>query len=254
MFSRLLLFLLLPLLLPLTGARANLVTNGNFESGPVTTGYSALTAGGSGATGSFTGWTAVAGNGDGPNVYYNTPTNGAPWVPTPIAGTNDVQLDSTDDNTSFTTGSKIYTTNGITLNPGGYYALTFSIATEVGAGKGGTSYADVSLFTTHGGTYNSAVRTSIISGTYSAVNGAAGSTSTTSWTTYTIDFHYIPANGSNNNVAFLQFQDDVNSNDSNISVDNVDLEVVPEFTHWALFGLFGLACTVLEIRRRKLAF
>src|SRR5581483_8127237 len=189
MFSRLLLFLLLPLM----AARANLVSNGNFETGPVTTGYSAITAGGAGASGAFSGWTAVAGNGDAPNVYYNTPTSGAPWIPTPIAGTNDVQLDSTDGTAAFTTGSKIYTTNGITLNPGGYYSLTFSIATEVGVGKGGTSYADVTLFTNHGGNYNSALLTSILSGTYAAVNGAEGSTSTTSWTTYTIDFQYIPA-------------------------------------------------------------
>ncbi|HEX4085453.1 MAG TPA: hypothetical protein VHY22_11115 [Chthoniobacteraceae bacterium] len=241
------------LLTPLVPLRANLVTNGNFESGPVTTGYSALTGGDAGDTGSFTGWTAVAGNGNGPNVYYNTATNGASWIPTPIAGTNDVQLDSTDDGNAYTQGSKIYTTNGITLNPGGYYSLTFSIATEVGAGKGGTSYADVTLFTTHNGTYNSTVRTSIIDGTYSTVNGAEGSTSTTSWTTYTINFQYLPANGSSNNVAFLQFQDDVNSGNSNISIDNVSLEVVPEYTHWAMFGLFGAACVVVELRRRKIA-
>jgi len=239
----------------MASARANLISNGGFETAPsgFTGGDVGVTAGTAGSSStSIPGWTAIAGNGASPNVYYNQAGSGASWIPTPIEGTHDVQLDSTSSASSFTAGSLIYTTTPITLNPGGYYSLTFSIATEVGAGKGGTSYADVGLFTTNNGTVGGTMETVEVSGTYSTVNGAAGSTSTTSWTTYTINFHYIPVGGSTNNLAFLGFEDDPKSGNSNISIDNVSLNVVPEYTHWAVFGLFGAVCTTVEFWRRKM--
>lgn len=225
------------LLILLGSARGNLLTNGDFEtsSPQVALGSYANVAPGQSTT--LTGWTTTLGTGgSGPGIYMAS-AGAAGWIPNPEHGNFALQLDSTNTGT-FTTGNSI--NQSVTLAANTTYWLTFSINTEIGAGKGGTSGIDVTI------TNPSAVK--IVNAVqFTVTSGAAGSspTATTPWATYQIQFKTTTAGSYN-----FKFQDDVLSGNSNISLDNVDLETVPEVSHWLVFMGFGACCIVVEMRRR----
>lgn len=219
-------------------ARANLLVNGDFEqtSAQVAVGNSVNVAPGSGTT--LTGWTTATGTGGSNPGIYVASAGSAGWIPNPQHGNFALQLDSTDSGT-FTTGNSISQTVALAANT--TYWLTFSINTEVGSGKGGTSGIDVTI--TNPGNVN------IVNGVrYTTTSGAAGSSpaANTPWTTYQIQFKTTTAG----NYTF-RFRDDVISANSNVSLDNVDLETVPEVSHWLLFMGFGIGCVAMEMRRRR---
>lgn len=123
-----------------TTLRANLLTNGDFESpgASLTTSYVNVAG-----TNKLDPWVTMAGNGDNPAVYYAASKGGAAWIPNAQSGRYSVQLDSTTTN-AYTVGSSIRQAFDITQ--AGAYQLSFWINTEQGAGKGGTSAVDVSLY------------------------------------------------------------------------------------------------------------
>lgn len=230
-------FIFVAIVCSVVPASANLLTNGDFEttSPQVAVGSYANIAPGQPTT--LTGWTtALSTGGSGPGIYVAS-AGSTGWIPNPEHGNFCVQLDSTNSGT-FTTGASISQT--VTLAANTTYWLTFYINTEVGSGKGGTSGIDVTI------TNPSSVN--IVNGVqYTATSGAAGSSpaATTPWTEYQIQFKSSTAG----NYTF-KFQDDPISQNSNISIDNVDLETVPEASHWMIFAGFGVGCAVLEWRRR----
>jgi hypothetical protein len=223
----------------LLSARANLLVNGDFEvtSPQVAVGSYVNVAPGQSTT--LTGWTtALSTGGSGPGIYVAS-AGSASWIPNPQHGNFCLQLDSTNTGT-FTTGCSV--TQSVTLAANTTYYLTFSINTEVGTGKGGTSGIDVTI--TNPSSFNivNAVQ-------YTVTSGAAGSNpaATTPWATYQIAFKTSTAGSYS-----IKFQDDVISQNSNISLDNVDLETVPEMSHFLIFAGFGVACAIAEGRRRRL--
>lgn len=229
---------ILCLLITVAAARANLLVNGDFElaSTPGTPlgSYSNLTGGTT-----IPGWTAAVGTGgSGPGVYLASNGSGATWVPNAQSGSYCVQLDSTNTGT-FTTGASVSQTVALAANT--TYWLTFRINTEVGGGKGGTSGIDVTI------TNPSSVAI-VNAKQFLVTSGAAGSTplATTPWATWQIQFK----SGTAGNYTF-KFQDDPISTNSNIALDNVTLETVPEVSHCLVFLGFGLGCAGWEIRRRR---
>ncbi|MDR3406324.1 MAG: hypothetical protein P4L99_27820 [Chthoniobacter sp.] len=226
------------LLLLGVSARANLLTNGDFElsSPQVAVGSDANVAPGQPTT--LTGWTTALGTGgSGPGIYMAS-AGSAGWIPNPQHGNFALQLDSTNTGT-FTTGNSI--NQSVTLAANTTYWLTFSINTEIGAGKGGTSGIDVTI------TNPSAVK--IVNAVeFTVTSGAAGSSpaATTPWATYQIQFKTSTAGSYN-----FKFQDALISGNSNISIDNVGLDTVPEYSHWLIFMGFGATCVVVEMRRRR---
>lgn len=212
------------------GVRANLLVNGSFENpgSAVTTTY-ANVAGSSAFTNA--GWYAVAGNGNSPAVYYAASNGGASWIPNAQSGNYCVQLDSTQD-TNFTVGSSVSQTFNIAQ--AGSYRLSFWINTEVGGGKGGTSGTDVILV--------SGVGRSVLNGVeYVVTNPANVDRAVAQWLNYTVDFT-VGANQTGNYK--LTFTDSPNSalNNyprTNVSLDNVSVDLVPEFSHWAVGALVG---------------
>lgn len=230
------------LALSLAPARANLLTNGNFENPGAT-----LTTGNVNVAGTsnLTGWTATAGNGSNPGVYYAA-NGGAGWIPDAQSGSYCVQLDSTSTSASWTAGSSISQT--FNISQAGTYQLSFWINTEVGTGKGGTSAVDVTL--SNSGLLGLGIlQNTVLNGVkYTVTNSADVTRGDALWQNYTVNF---TVNSNQLSNYKLTFADDPSSGNSNVSVDNVSVELVPEFSHWAVFAGFGILIVGAGRRRRR---
>ena len=218
--------------------RANLLTNGDFE----TTGGGETFNGGYATVGAGTlipGWTTALGNGSSPGVYHSSTGSSASWIPNPESGNYCIQLDSTSTAGPWTTGSSVSTTYNVSA--GTVYSLSFWICTEVSTGKGGTSGIDVNI-TNGANTYYSTVSGST---PFTNTNPADVTRGAATWSQYTINF-----TASQYGVTTFTFADDPLSANSNISIDNVDLEIatVPEPSQWASAVLIG--ASILAVVRK----
>ena len=224
--------------LTFTARAANLLVNGSFESAstPATpVGGSNNVSPGSGVT--LPGWTVALGTGgNGPGVYLAS-AGSTGWIPNPQDGNFCLQLDSTN-NVGFTTGNSIQ--QSVTLAANTTYWLTFRINTEYGPGKGNTSGVDVTIRNPGGTNIVNAVR-------FTTTSGAVGSNppATTPWTTCQIQFKTTTAGSYT-----FRFQDDVISANSNIALDNIVLDTVPEVSNWLAFFFFGALCVSQQRWRR----
>jgi hypothetical protein len=211
----------------LTDASANLLANGDFESPG-----SALTTTfvGVGSGTQITSWTTTVGNGVGANVFYSANGNANLTLPNAESGTYSVQLSS---GTGANAGSSI--AQSFNLQSGASYKLSFFI----------NSQADLSL-----GMAN--IRYTL-SGAATANQTAATQAApllpskNQPWTHVTFSF-----TATSTGSTTLTFQDQPLLGTNSVSLDNVSLDpITPEFSHWSVIALFGVACIVLEGRRRR---
>lgn len=224
-------------------ARANLFVNGDFENTPLPANASPTASVGVGAGTSVSGWTTTLSTGDtGKNNYFNgasQTTNG--WIPAAQSGTYSVQLDSRPGSGVYTIGNSIYQSLNLTANTA--YSLSFyfrsetgnttNVLTSVNAYVGLNSQGDVPV---DAAGYNSIAAQRYVSPV--AVD--------TGWNLATLNFRVTTAG-----LYRFTFLDGAQSltntgypaapaEDSNASLDNFQLNVVPEFSHWTVFGVFGL--------------
>jgi hypothetical protein len=237
-----------------TPAQANLLVNGDFEDPgtSVTTNYQPFT-GGNNTTNNTTipGWylRPNTSNGSSPTIFYtqSTPSDptSASWIPNAQSGEFLMQLDSTNSDASWTQGSSLYQI--FTATAGTFYELSFWINTEVGSGKGGTSAIILNVGTLSGDATTGAIGTGYISDeTFTVTNPANVARANAVWQQHTI---YFTATASGDTV--LRFADSPTSSNSNISIDNVVLVVVPEPAVVAS-GLLLLGLIAWRERRRFL--
>ena len=210
-----------------TDARANLLANGDFES-PGSTLTTNFTNVGNGTQ--ITSWTTTTGNGVGPGVFYSASGNTSLTIPNAESGTYCVQLAS---GTGATTGSSI--AQSFNVQAGVSYTLSFYI----------NSQSDLSL-----GVSN--IRYTL-SGAATANQTAATQAApltpskTQPWTHVTFAF-----TATSTGSATLTFQDQPLLGTNSVSLDNVSVDpVTPEFSHWSAIAIFGVACILLEGRRRR---
>jgi hypothetical protein len=287
------LFIAYALGLMILPARANLFIDGDFSTLPGsgstaptqysgnadTYQYLAEPTGG-GPTGSVTnvggtgGWTFYNASGAGfsaVNLEPTLTTTAMPWIPVANTTANPngyvVQLDtiahSADAHTppTFKTGNAISQVVSVTV--GQLYSLTFSINTENGTGKAGTSYADVMItnatigsttgssgtITTGNANNKNALTYGNVTGyQYSVTTTGAGGTAS-NWATYTLTF---TATSTTAQVTFADDTLDCESN-SNIALEGLNLVVVPEPRQWALMVLMGVGILVF-FRKLRLCF
>ena len=227
-----------------TCAHAQTFQNGSFEQ------HTATGALGSGSM-AITGWTTQVGNGAGANVYEASTATGQTWVPPAENGTYVVDLDGSQNandaaflgDGSALTPKRDSITQTFTLAPG-RYNLSFWINNEVGNSKGGTSGALVLLSGVASGGLNFAE--------YTVTNPANATAATSTWKNYTDTFTVTNATA----PITLTFADDNNSalanytSSSNISIDNVSINTVPEPSTWAMLGLGVAGAGVMAARRR----
>ncbi len=209
----------------------NLVSNGDFSNiGTVTlvNGYAAV-----GSGGLIPGWTTQAGNAANDNVYVATANSGANWIPNPQSGPYSIQLDSTSNDPLGTTPSSISQT--ITVTAGQSYVLSFWFTTEVKPNL--TSIIQVNL-TGRGGFTST--------NSYSTTAPANITQSNAVWVHITQTF--TPTRNGNFTITFA----DISTSDSNASLDNVSVTIIPEpaacFSGALALGYFGL-----RLRKRRQA-
>lgn len=206
----------------------NLLTNGDFENiGTITlnNGYAAV-----GSGGLIPGWTTVAGTAANANVYVATANSGATWIPNPQSGTYSIQLDSTS-NDALQTSSSISQTLKVTS--GQSYLLSFWFNTEVKANL--TSI----IQTTLSGAFSS-------TNTYSTTASSAVTQGNAVWVHVTETFTATR----NGNLTILF--SDISTSDSNASLDNVSLTLVPEPVT-CIAGAFALGLVGWRVRSRRSA-
>ena len=203
-------------------AKANLLVNGDLEApGPaLTTNFVNV---GSGTQ--ITGWTTVQGSGLGAAVYYNA--NGSTSnIPDAESGSYDVQLLS---GSLALTPSSIAQT--VSLISGKTYTLSFWLNMPIN----GTPNSDVSL----------SISGSNFTTTTYVYNLASTGKKNQPW------LHFIATFTMTSNSATIKFSDVPFLLDNGAVIDNIDLELAtPEFAHWSIPMLFGLATVGLEMRRR----
>ena len=205
---------------------ANLLVNGDFENPgtAVTTDYEGYTADNDSA---IPGWYLRPTTSDGvsPTIFYTQSTPGdrtsATWIPNAQNGAFLMQLDSTNS-TPFTVGSSLYQV--ISLVSSTEYELSFWINTEVGGGKGGTSGSLLNVGTLTGNANIGAIGTSYISNqTFLVTNPNNVSATDAVWQQHSIRF-----TATTTGDTVIRFADSTTSSNSNVSLDNVVLVVVPE--------------------------
>ena len=219
--------------------RANLLTNGSFESpgSSLTTNYTDVNSGTS-----ITGWTTkISSNFGFPSsdgsVFYAATNNTAAWLPTAANGNYFIQLDSTSQCCgNYSVGSSI--AQSFNVNQGVTYRLTFSLNNEVNSS--GASQALVSFTGSGYHTANDQAFT---------ISQTAGNGTTKANTLWSTESYTFTATGTG--LTTLKFTDGPGCN-NNVSLDNISVEVVPEFSHWAVFAGFGLLVAGgQQLRRRR---
>jgi hypothetical protein len=229
-------------------ARANLIVNGDFENpGPaLTNNYVAI------GTNTIPAWTSTAGNGVGPANYYNANNSTASWIPNPQSGNYCVQLDSSTDIALYTVGATLSQTVSLTANTP--YVLSFFMSAEVGTldsnnvQVGCTSRIDVIL---NGGGFSNQNMVNAATGTtgfLASYNGNPKSSPEQSWVEWTLVF--TPTVSGNVTITFQDVWVN-NSSSSNAALDNINLVVVPEITHWSVFAALSAAAIITCIRRGR---
>lgn len=182
----------------------NLLTNGDFSNiGTVTlvNGYAAV-----GNGGLIPGWTTTVGSAANANVYVAAASSGANWIPNPQSGPYAIQLDSTSNNTLRTSSSIAQTVN---VTAGGSYVLSFWFTTEVKP-----NLATV-IQTTLSGAFTS-------TNSYTTTAGPSITQANAVWVNVIQTFV-----ATTTGALTIRFSD-ISTSDSNASVDNVSLTVVPE--------------------------
>lgn len=225
-------------------AHANLFVNGSFENTPLPAGASTTTAVSVGAGTQVSGWTTTLGDGDAGkgNYFAGTAHTNDTWIPTPAQNGNYfVQLDSRPNSGTYSIGNSIYQALNLTANT--QYSISFyfrsetgntnSVLTKMTAYVGLDSQGNVPVNATG---YNS----------IAAKTFTSPSLIDASWNLATLNFSTTTAG-----LYRFTFLDGASSPtvtggtnaqtvDSNASLDNFTLDVVPEFAHWAVFAGFGL--------------
>ncbi len=250
--------------------RANLFTNGDFENTPLPSG---TPYGGSGtATATTTsavdvgagtniaGWTTTLGNGDAGagNYFAGRSQTAAEWIPSAQSGNYSVQLDSRPGSGTFTIGNSIYQSLNLAA---GSYQLTFYYRSELTNTTGVPATVGAFIGLNSGGSVGvNATGYQGIGQTFTARSdqaaGTAGNNIDPAWNKGTLNFSLSAAgiyrftfldgvtgalnSGNGTNTISTSSERGGFSDDSNISLDNFDLEIVPEFAHWAVFAVFGL--------------
>jgi hypothetical protein len=225
--STLLILWVVASLFGLADARANLLTNGDFESPG-----SALTTTfvGVGSSTQITGWTTTVGNGLGANVIYSANNNSNILLPNAQSGTYCVQLSS---GTGATIGSSI--AQSFNVQAGGSYTLSFFINSEASVSLG---VSNIRYTLTGAATANQTAATRA---------APVLPSKNQPWTNVSFAFT-ATSTGSVN----LTFQDQPLLGTNSVLLDNVSVDpITPEFSHWSAIAIFGVACVVLERQRRR---
>jgi len=216
---------------------ANLLVNGDFElpGATFTTDFKSI------ASGTLPGWASAVGNGENAANYYSATNSSAFWIPNPQSGSYCVQFDSSDIPDFYSTGGSLSQT--VSLVAGVHYALTFYMSAEVGHGVAVTSQINVIL---NGGGFSN--QTTSFQASW---NGADKANPEPSWVQKTLNF-----TPTSTGSVTLKFQDAWVSNtvSSNASLDNVDLEVIPEMTPWSMTAAFtalAVSASIWKARRRR---
>jgi hypothetical protein len=228
---------------------ANLLVNGDFESpgAAFTANYGPI------AANTIPGWTSAVGNGIGPANYYNANNSTAIWIPNPQSGNYSVQIDSsTEALPAYTVGGSLSQT--VSLTAGVPYVLSFYISAEVDTvdinGVQVATTTQVNVLLNGGGFANQNMvnPTTGSTGFQATWNGAPKADPELSWVQYSLSF--TPT--ATGNVT-IQFQDVWvnNAASSNASLDNIDLQAVPEMTHWSIFTAFAAITALSSVWHRK---
>lgn len=206
----------------------NLLTNGDFSNiGTVTlnNGYAAV-----GSGGLIPGWTTQIGSANGANVYVATANSGAYWIPNPQSGPYSIQLDSTSNTGLGTVPSSISQT--VTVTAGQTYLLSYWFTTEVKANL------TTILQTTLSGAFSNV-------STHSTTAGPSITQSSAVWIHVTQTF--TATTSGNLTIRFA----DISTSDSNASIDNISLTVIPEPAAYAA-GALALGYLGFRLRRQRL--
>ena len=229
-------------------ARANLFVNPSFESGtvPAVNGVTAFGALAPNAANSpIQGWGSTIGTGNaGTSNYLAGRTQTADgWIPAAQNGNYSVQLDSRPGGGTYTIGNSVYQALNLTANTS--YSLSFYFRSETGNTTGTLTSvgAYVGLDAQGNVPVNALGYVSIASQRF--VSPVAVDTG---WNLATLNFT-TGITGGLYRFTFLDSPQSLTNTgyataaagaDSNVSLDNFQLDVVPEFSHWAVFGVFGL--------------
>ncbi len=226
-----------------TAFGANLLVNGDFElpGAALTSDYTSISAS------SLPGWTSAVGNGSGAANYYSTIGSTATWIPDPQSGSYCVQLDSSNTAANYTTGGSLSQT--VSLVAGVNYVLTFYMSAEVGhaAQQGSTPVTSQINVILNGGGFSN--NTTSFQASW---NGADKANPEPSWVKETLNF--TPTSSGNVTLKFLDVWVS-NPTSSNASLDNLDLEVLPEMTPWSITAVFvalAVSASIWKASRRRL--
>jgi Protein of unknown function (DUF642) len=222
--------LLLFLGLARQAAGQNLLTNGNFDQ---TTGVGFTLNNGYASVGNGTeipGWTTTVGSANGAGVYISQQNSGANWIPDPQNGRFSVQLDSTS-NDALGTSSTI--SQSVMVTAGQSYLLSFWFNTEVKANLASIIQLNLSGAKTY-------------TAQYTTTAGPNVTKANAVWVHITAAF-----TAASTGALKIQFAD-ISTSDSNASVDNVSLTVVPE-PATCLAGALALGYVGIRVRKRRLA-
>jgi hypothetical protein len=217
-------------------AAANLIINGSFEFvGPApgspaltyTTDYAAV------ETNTLFGWTSAITTEPSAGNYLSTANSSANWIPNPFEGSYSMQLDSSTTPGAYAGGNSLSQT--ISLTSGVEYHLTFYMSAEAARGQATTSTLAVIL---NGGGFSNFTTSFTASATGTDTKATTGD-----WVLQTLDFTPTVTGD-----ITLTFQDiyTPNGTSSNASLDNVDLEIVPEIPNGVAVGAFCLALVLMR--------
>jgi hypothetical protein len=213
-----------------------MIVNGGFEFvGPApgspastyTTDYAAI------GSNTLYGWTSAISAEPSAANYLSTANSSANWIPNPFTGSYSMQLDSSQTANAYAGGNTLSQT--ISLTSGVQYQLTFYMSAEAARGVATTSTLNLIL---NGGGFSNFTTSFTASAPGTDTKATAAD-----WVLQTLVFSPTVTG----NVT-LTFQDiyTPNGTSSNASLDNVDLEVVPEIPNGVAVGAFCLALVLMR--------
>jgi hypothetical protein len=230
----------------------NLIQNPSFENTGAT-GVTPTTAVAVGAGNQIPNWTTtVSGSSGADNYIAGNMQSANNWIPPASQGTYSVQLDSIAGSGSYNVGNSIYQAVNLTANTN--YTLTFDYRSEaVQQTQAAFVNAYVSLDSNGNVPQNPTNSFYIVAKNFQTPN--ANGNPDTSWTQATLNFN----TGSNSGLIRFTFMSasgtSVNittgSDDNDVSLDNFNLVVVDEFSHWAISPAFCALVIAVHIWRRK---